>query len=282
MSAYGFLLKGEYDDSFSWPFYADVVIDILNWRGDHSHHRKVLQFDDDSFADACARVYDDDALARCGWGNGKVIQLSTLFPRYASATRYLEDDCMRIRIYDVALYNTPLLNKSPQWQNSWNTSSSWPIEVTVTGFHKHKMYNTEHMSPPFYTHKNGYKMRIEVHPNGNGDGKGTHLSIFARLLKGENDYDLKWPMNIDLTLELVNWRKNDSHILEVVNFAHAPDNVCAQVTGSKEKADSSWGKIKFCTHHTIFSKSRYIEYIQDDCIRVRVKGAIIHSRKGLF
>ena len=212
MSAYGFLLKGEYDDSLSWPFYADVVIDILNWRGDHSHHRKVLQFDDDSCANACARVYDDDALAPSVWGNSKVIQLSTLFPRYASATQYLEDDCMRIRIYDVALYNTSLLNKTPQWQNSWNTSSSWPIEVTVTGFHKHKMYNTEHISPPFYTHKNGYKMRLEVHPNGNGDGKGTHLSIFARLLKGENDYDLKWPMDIDLTLELVNWRKNNSHI----------------------------------------------------------------------
>ena len=282
MSAYGFLLKGEYDDSLSWPFYADVVIDILNWRGDHSHHRKVLQFDDDSCADARARVYDDDALAPNGWGNNKVIPHSTLFPRYTSSTEYLQDDCMRIRIYDVVLYNTPLLNKTPQWQNWWNTSTTWPIEVTVTGFHKHKMYNTEHISPPFYTHKYGYKMRLEVNPNGSGDGKGTHLSIFARLLKGENDYDLKWPMNIDLTLELVNWRENDSHILQVVNFAHAPDNVRAQVTGSKGKADSSWGKIKFCTHHTLFSKSRNIEYIQDDCIRVRVKGAIIHSRKGWF
>ena len=281
VSVYAYLLKGDHDDTIRWPFTGDIVIEILNWKGDHSHHRKVLQFNDDSTDDSRNRVYEAD-IAPKGWGNGKVVPHSILFPRYASDTEYLEDDCMCIRLYDVAVYNTPLLSKTPQWQNRLNTSSSWLLEFTVTGVSKHKLYDTEHISPPFYTHKNGYKMRLEVWPNGNSDGKGTHLSIFARLLKGENDHNLKWPMNIDLTVEVINWRSNNSHITHVTNFQHAPATVCAQVTGENKIATARWGTIKFCTHYTLFDNSRNTQYVQDDCIRVRVKGAIVFSRKGFF
>ena len=33
-------------------------------------------------------------------------------------------------------------------------------------------------SPYFYSWKGGYKLNIILYPQGNGDGKGTHLSIF--------------------------------------------------------------------------------------------------------
>ena len=49
VAIHGFLMKGEYDDSLLWPFCADIVIDILNWRDDHSHHREILHFNNDSF-----------------------------------------------------------------------------------------------------------------------------------------------------------------------------------------------------------------------------------------
>ena len=276
VSMYAYLLTGDHDDKLIWPFTGDIVIEILNWKSDHSHHRKVLQFDDDSADASRARVYDADALAPSGNGKCKVIPHSILFPRYNSATKYLEDDCIRIRVYDVAVYSTPLLSKTPRWQNWFNTSSSWLLEFTVTGVSKHKMYSTEHISPPFYTHKNGYKMRLEVYPNGDGESEGTHLSIFARLLKGENDYKLKWPMNIGLAVELINWRGNDSHVRHLSNIQHA------QVTGDKTMGDIAWGTIEFCTHYTLFSKSRNIQYVLDDCLRVRVEGANIHSHKGLF
>ena len=269
VAIYGFLIKGEYDDSLSWPFCADIVIDILNWRGDHSHHREILHFNNDSCNNACARVYDDN-LATKGQGNNEVIPLSELFSKYFLSTKYLEDDCMHIRIYDVALYNTPLLNKTPRWQISCNLSSSCPIEVTVTEFHMRKMYDNVYFSPPFYTHKNGYKMRLEVYPNGYGDGKGTHISIMARLLKGENDSNLKWPMNIDLTIQLINWHKDDLHFIDVIHFTKASSLACNQVIGTKEKADLPWGIHKFCAHSTLYEATHNVQYIEDNCIRVRV------------
>ena len=276
VAIHGFLMKGEYDDSLSWPFYADIVIDILNWRGDHSHHREILHFSNHTYADVCARVYHD-GLAHIGRGNNKVISLSELFPKYPLSTKYLEDDCMRIRIYDVAVYSTPLLNKAPRWQNSSNQSSSWLIEFTMTEFHMRKMYDSEYFSLPFYTHKNGYKMRLEVYPNGCGDGKGTHLSIMARLLKGENDCNLKWPMNIDLTIQLINWYKDDSHFTDVIYFSKAVSGACNQVVGIKKKADSGWGTYKFCAHSILYEATRSIQYIEDDCIRLRVKSAVMQE-----
>lgn len=35
-------------------------------------------------------------------------------------------------------------------------------------------------SEPFHTGPYGYKMRLELHPNGRNDGLNTHLSIFVR------------------------------------------------------------------------------------------------------
>ena len=274
VAIYGFLMKGEYDDSLSWPFCADIVIDILNWRGDHSHHREILHFNNDSCTDVYARVYDN-GLAPKGCGNNEVIPLSELFPTDPLSTKYLEDDCMRIRIYDVALYNTPLLKKTPRWQNSCNLSIS---EFTVTEFHMRKMYDSVYLSPPFYTHKKGYKVRLEVYPNGCGDGKGTHISLFARLLKGKNDCNLKWPMNnIDLVIELINWRKDNSKILYTIPFANAVSGACNRVTGAKEKADSDWGTYKFCAHSTLYTATSRVQYIEDDCIRLRVKFIIIYN-----
>ena len=43
--------------------------------------------------------------------------------------------------------------------------------------------------PPFYTHPqcHGYRMCVRVDPNGNGDGKGTHVSIFTYMMQGPFD-----------------------------------------------------------------------------------------------
>ena len=45
-------------------------------------------------------------------------------------------------------------------------------------------------SPPFSTSGEGYKMCTEVHANGIGSGKGTHVSLGVCLMKGDNDDSL--------------------------------------------------------------------------------------------
>lgn len=57
-------------------------------------------------------------------------------------------------------------------------------------------------SPPFYTGQYGYKLRAEAFLNGLGQGKGSHLSLYVVIMKGEYDAILPWPFkqNVDFVL----------------------------------------------------------------------------------
>ncbi|RLV93910.1 hypothetical protein DV515_00013340, partial [Chloebia gouldiae] len=45
----------------------------------------------------------------------------------------------------------------------------------------------------FYTAKYGYKVCLRVYLNGDGTGKGTHMSLFFVVMKGDYDALLPWP-----------------------------------------------------------------------------------------
>lgn len=47
----------------------------------------------------------------------------------------------------------------------------------------------------FYTSKYGYKMCLRIYLNGDGTGRGTHLSLFFVVMRGMSDALLKWPFN---------------------------------------------------------------------------------------
>ncbi|XP_033095385.1 TNF receptor-associated factor 3-like, partial [Anneissia japonica] len=50
-------------------------------------------------------------------------------------------------------------------------------------------------SQPFYAGRFGYKMCARIYLNGDGMGKGTHVSMFFVVMKGDYDALLKWPFD---------------------------------------------------------------------------------------
>ena len=66
-------------------------------------------------------------------------------------------------------------------------------------------------SPYFFTHELGYKMVLQLYPNGHGKGKGTHISVFIRICEGRNDDDLPWPFHADVTLEALDLTGSRAH-----------------------------------------------------------------------
>ena len=58
-------------------------------------------------------------------------------------------------------------------------------------------------SAPFYTSRHGYKMCLRLYMDGDGSGKGTHLSFFLTLMRGEYDALLTWPFRQTVTLMLL-------------------------------------------------------------------------------
>ncbi len=58
-------------------------------------------------------------------------------------------------------------------------------------------------SPPFYTSPHGYRLCLRAYLNGDGSGKGTHVSLFMVLMRGEHDNLLTWPFGYRVTLTLI-------------------------------------------------------------------------------
>lgn len=67
-------------------------------------------------------------------------------------------------------------------------------------------------SPPFFTNRRGYKMCGRAYLDGDGLGKGTHLSLFFTLMKGEFDALLPWPFRQRVTLMVLDQSLQQCHI----------------------------------------------------------------------
>ena len=69
-------------------------------------------------------------------------------------------------------------------------------------------------SAPCYTRQYGYKYCVRLHLNGDGDGRGTHISMFFIIMKSEHDDLLPWPMRKQVAIQLVNLRNGADSVIE--------------------------------------------------------------------
>ena len=74
-------------------------------------------------------------------------------------------------------------------------------------------------SPPFYTSPHGYRMCIRTYLNGDGIGKGTHVSLFFVVMRSEHDNLLPWPFKQSVRFTLINQKNPPASITE----AFVPD-----------------------------------------------------------
>ena len=93
-----------------------------------------------------------------------------------------------------------------------------PPDMVMTDFEEQKKAGNTWFSPPFYSHIGGYKMCLRVNANGHSDGKGTHITVGFHLMQGEYDDQLKWPFCGDITIQLLNQRRDEGHWERTVHF----------------------------------------------------------------
>ncbi|XP_070570592.1 TNF receptor-associated factor 2-like [Ptychodera flava] len=68
-------------------------------------------------------------------------------------------------------------------------------------------------SPYFFTSRFGYKMCARIYLNGDGMGKGNHVSLFFVVMKGEFDAILKWPFRQKVTFMWID-QNNQEHMID--------------------------------------------------------------------
>ena len=104
--------------------------------------------------------------------------------------------------------------------------------------------------------------------NGDGSGRGTHLSLYVFLLKGEYDDQLQWPFNANITVQLLNWSGDNSHEEKTINHHTAPLEYRTRVTEGV-KAPGGLGN-DFISHSVLESVTSDVQFITDNKICFKI------------
>ena len=139
-------------------------------------------------------------------------------------------------------------------------------------FHKRIIKNEPAESFHCYISPNSYNMALLVYANGSGDAEGTHVSVFAKILRGRYDAQLKWPLVGDITFKLLNQLEDKNHYQKTV-----------QLTAEKNmQAGSDWGYPTFICHTKLgYNKDRNTQYLKDDTLYFRMSVEVADHKPWL-
>ena len=139
----------------------------------------------------------------------------------------------------------------------------------LPSFNYHKNTSTLFFSPPFYTCEGGYMMCIRVVPYGDGQGKESHISVYAVVMKGEYDDNLDWPIQGIVTVELLNQLSDKHHHTIRFTYPDGKSDVSTQRVMVGERAKRGYGKTRFIPYTELGLKQN-CQHLKDDCLYFRV------------
>ena len=117
-------------------------------------------------------------------------------------------------------------------------------------------------SAPFYTGRHGYKMCLRLYMDGDGSGRGTHLSFFLTLMRGEYDALLTWPFRQTVTLTLL-----DQDRQKDIFQSFRPDPSSSSFQRPINEMNVASGCPKFAPLSILDNSS----YVKDDTIFLKCK-----------
>ena len=264
LSVYVQLMRGEYDNELEWPFEGDIRVELQNWKEDKNHESDTIDLGTGTDLDVISRVTNQEIAT--GRGNPQFISHTDLVS--TTNTEYLCDDYLKLRV-SVAVYSTPLLYLTPAWQDSLISTQSG-AQFTISEYSKRKQFNNQYYSPPFTTSPQGYTLCLKVFANGDGSGEGSHLSLYACVMKGQHDDRLQWPFTGTIIIVLFNWLKDKRHH----KMALPIDTNSDFVRVTEGEYGMNWGYDQFISHSSLTSSTTDTQYLYHDCIRVRVQAIV--------
>jgi len=258
LSIFTKLQHGRNDSQLQWPFRGMVKYELLNQLADEKHFSRLSAFD-------ASCEMEINSL----WGYPKFFPHSLLAYDAANSTQFLLNDNLYFRVtvqVDCRLWlvnQEKVITKSFKRNESGIALKCGEAMVFKVPHYDHKKSTNEHFySDKFYTSPEGYRMCIEVDVNGDGAGKDSHVSVYAKLLEGDNDSRLPWPFMGTVTFSLLNQISDANHHSWTLEYK-ATDNALA---------GSSWGKPRFISHaNLLYDKVRETEYLKNDVLYFRVK-----------
>ena len=116
-------------------------------------------------------------------------------------------------------------------------------------------------SPCFYTSRYGYKMCARIYLNGDGMGRGTHISVFLVVLRGQYDAILRWPFRQKVTFMLFD-QDNVQHVIK----AFRPDPNSPSFQRPRRETNIASGCPMFCSLTELNNHA----YVRDDTMFLKI------------
>ena len=168
--------------------------------------------------------------------------------------------------HQLALHEIQLSEQDMQIQmleaTSYNGTYIWKIDHYNRRFQEAVSGKTLSIySPPFYVGRFGYKVCARMYPNGDGVGKGTHMSMFFVIMRGEYDALLPWPF-----VQKVHFRLIDQDRIRDASDAFRPEPHSSSFKRPTSDMNIASGCPKFISHAGL----REGGYIQNDIMFIKV------------
>lgn len=176
-------------------------------------------------------------------------QLSSMDHMTAARDISMAEQDIRLQALESSFYDGTLLWKIPNFRRRRQDAVSGRI--------------TSLYSSPFFTYRGGYKMCSRVYLNGDGIGKGTHLSLFFVVMKGEFDAVLPWPFRQRVTLMVLDQSSHQRHVKDTF----LPD----QQSSSFQRPVNDMNVASGCPLFTPLHELERRGYVKDDTLFVCVK-----------
>ena len=116
-------------------------------------------------------------------------------------------------------------------------------------------------SPCFYSSSYGYKMCVRLYLNGDGMGKGTHISVFFVVMRGQYDALLRWPFRQKVTFMLLD-QDNVEHVID----AFRPDPSSNSFQRPTREMNIASGCPTFCSLPELNNHA----YVRDDTMFFKI------------
>ena len=130
-----------------------------------------------------------------------------------------------------------------------------PVIVRMSEYTTKKMDAVDWYSDPFYTREGGYKMKLNVLPDGCSNGKGTHLSVYLYLMEGPYDDMLSWPLKGKFKVTLLN-QVGDINHHSICHNINGPNRIIRFSNKTKE----IWNHPRFINIATLlYSDHNYLK-----------------------
>ena len=152
-----------------------------------------------------------------------------------------------IRQQEVSSYNGVLL---------WKISNFSRRKIDAMSGKQASIY-----SAAFYSSRHGYKMCARIHRNGDGMGKGTHISLFFVVMRGQYDALLRWPFRQKVTLMML-----DQDSIEHVIDAFRPDPNSSSFQKPAREMNIASGCPLFCPLSNLDKHA----YARDDTMFIKI------------